>query len=37
MTPDAETIGSVLVRIDHYLRTADHSRGDACKTLINLS
>lgn len=30
MTPDAETIGSVLVRIDHYRRDFDHATGSAC-------
>lgn len=30
MTPDAETIGSVLVVIDHYRRTYDRSVGASC-------
>jgi hypothetical protein len=30
MTPDAETIGSIQVRIDHYRRDFDHVTGSAC-------
>jgi hypothetical protein len=30
MTPDADTIGSVLVRIDHYRRDFDHATASAC-------
>jgi len=34
MTPDAETIGSVLVRIDHFRRTYDGSVGPDCKAVV---
>jgi hypothetical protein len=34
MTPDAETIGSVIVRIDHYRRTFDGSVGSSCPAQI---
>ncbi len=34
MTPDAETIGSVLVRIDHLRRSYDGSVGSDCKAEI---
>jgi len=37
MTPDAETIGSVVVRIDHYFRDADHAVVSSCRTVINLA
>lgn len=30
MTPDADTIGSVQVRIDRYRRDFDHATGSAC-------
>jgi hypothetical protein len=36
MTPDAETIGSVLVRIDHLRRDYDNSVGSTCKFEVNL-
>jgi hypothetical protein len=36
MTPDAETIGSVLVRIDHLSRDYNHSVGSTCKNEVNL-
>jgi len=34
MTPDAETIGSVLVVIDHYKHTYDGSVGSSCKAQV---
>lgn len=37
MTPDADTIGAVLVRIDHYRRDFDHRTGSACPAEITTS
>ncbi len=34
MTPDADTIGSVLVSIDHLKRDYDGSVGGACKASV---